>query len=63
MTIDSPEGEEMRALQQAQMLQAISDAVDWYDAVGPAEAVRRVAIDRSALLWRYDTNSLCAGSA
>ena len=39
-----------------EVLQVTSDALGWYDAMGPTEAARRVAIDQAALL-----RMLCLG--
>jgi hypothetical protein len=47
----------------SRLFEIVREALDWYDAVGPAEALRRVAIDKAALLWRYDNTHPCVGSA
>jgi hypothetical protein len=46
---ESPKVETAEASQIADVLRAASDAVDWYDAVGPAEALTWVVAARDAL--------------
>jgi hypothetical protein len=60
---DSHKVETMEAPQIADVLRAASDALDWYDAVGPAEALAQVTADRDALVCMLSLDGFDIGDA
>jgi hypothetical protein len=47
----------------AEVGEALADAADWYDVVGPAEARAKVMADRDALLHVLSLDAFDAGKA